>query len=45
MKPQSAQRNPLSTLTLPLEGGGAGPAPRRVQDKALNLLWFRGGGD
>ena len=26
------------------EGGGEGPAPRRVQDKALNLTWFRGGG-
>ena len=28
----------------PSEGGGEGPAPRRVQDKALNLTWFRGGG-
>jgi len=27
------------------EGGGEGPALRRVQDKALNLTWFRGGGD
>jgi hypothetical protein len=27
------------------EGGGRGPAPRGVQDKALNLTWFRGGGD
>ena len=23
------------------EGGGSGPAPRRVQDRALNLTWFR----
>jgi len=29
----------------PLRGEGKGPAPRRVQDKALNLLWFRGGGE
>lgn len=27
------------------EGGGRGPAPRRMQGKALNLTWFRGGGD
>jgi hypothetical protein len=31
--------------TLPLEGGGCGPAPRRMQDKVLNLTWFRGGGE
>ena len=24
--------------------GEVSPAPRRVQDKALNLTWFRGGG-
>ncbi len=30
--------------TLPLEGGGKSPAQRRVQDKALNLTWFRGWG-
>jgi hypothetical protein len=28
-----------------LDGGGTGPAPRRVQGKALNLTWFRGGGE
>jgi len=35
--------SPLNSL--PLDGGGLGPAPRRVQDKALNLIWFGGGGD
>jgi hypothetical protein len=30
---------------LPLDGGGYGPAPRRMQDLALNLIWFRGGGE
>jgi len=30
--------------TLPLEGGGKSPAPRRVQDDALNLTWFGGWG-
>jgi hypothetical protein len=27
------------------EASGVSPAPRRVQDSALNLTWFRGGGD
>jgi hypothetical protein len=31
--------------SLSLEGRGEGPAPRRMQDKALNLTWFRGEGD
>jgi len=31
-------------ILLPLDGGGLSPAPRRVQDNALNLIWFRGGG-
>lgn len=37
--------------SLPLDGGGrydsqprCGPAPRRVQDKVLNLTWFQGWG-
>ena len=26
------------------EGGGLSPAPHRVQDYAVNLTWFTGGG-
>ena len=29
----------------PLVGEGGGPAPRRVQDSAPNLTWFRGEGE
>jgi hypothetical protein len=29
----------------PLRGEGESPAPRGVQGFALNLTWFRGGGD
>ena len=35
--------SPFKSVRLATEGE-VSPAPRRVQDKALNLTWFRGGG-
>src|SRR3972149_314972 len=34
----------IKLAPMPFEGGGVGPAPRGMQDKALNLTWFRGWG-
>lgn len=33
------------TASVPLVGGGRGPALHRMQGVALNLAWFRGGGE